>query len=293
VSTWLLFLIPSFIWGTTWLTIKFQLGVVAPEVSVVYRFALASAILFGWCAVRRVSLRFPLRHHASFAALGGLTYGLNYVLVYSSEKHLTSGLIAVIYVLIVFWNLLGARMLFAYRVPALVAAGALVGMVGVMLVFWPEVARVRAAPEALAGVTLAVAGSMAASAGNLYSQRVYTGGTAVAPSTAWAMGYAAIGVAGYCWLSGIPFVADGSIRYLASLAYLAIFGSVIAFITYLTMLRRIGAGRAGYTAVVIPVLAMVSSTLFEGYRWSLPALVGMVLVGVGNVLVMRGQHRSV
>jgi drug/metabolite transporter (DMT)-like permease len=287
VPTWLLFLIPSLIWGSTWLAIKFQLGTVAPELSVVYRFGLASLVLFGWCALRGTSLRFDRRTHAKFALIGGLTYALNYVLVYASEQYLTSGLIAVIYVLIVFWSMLGARVLFRQLLPARVLFGAVVGMLGVLLVFWPELARVSSAPTELWGAALAVGGTLAASAGALWSQRVYAGKVPVTASTAWAMGYATLAVAAYCWLRAIPLRFEVSFRYIASLAYLALFGSVVAFVCYLNLLRRIGAGRAGYTAAVIPILAMLTSTVFEGYRWSLPALAGMALVAFGNVLVLR------
>lgn len=292
MPNWLLFLVPSVIWGTTWLVIKFQLGVVAPEVSVAWRFALAAALLLGWCAIRGVSLRASARDHASFVVLGILQFGANYVLVYLSEQHLTSGLVSVLFVLIVFWNLLGARVLLGAGAPGAVIAGAVLGLSGVALVFLPELLTAGARPGLAAGATLAVLGTLVASGGNLWSQHLYARGVAIVPSTAWAMLYASLVVAAYCAIAGIPFAFDGSFRYVASLAYLAVFGSVFAFVTYLTLLRRIGAGRSGYTAAAIPVLAMLSSTLFEGYRWTLPAVVGTVLVVAGTVLVMRGKART-
>jgi drug/metabolite transporter (DMT)-like permease len=286
-SDWLLLLVPSFIWGTTWYAIKFQLGPVAPEASVAYRFALAAAALLGWCAVRGVALRFPWRSHRDFAVLGVLLFGLNYVLVYLSEGHLTSGLVALLFGLLVVWNLLGARLLFGTRLTAQVLLGAAVGLVGVALVVWPDLAHLSPGAGQVAGVALAVTSTLCASAGNLWSQRLYRGGTPVLPSTAWAMLYGAVAVALWCVVRGVPFGWDGSPAYLASLAYLAVLGSMVAFLTYLTLLRRIGAGRAGYSAVVIPVVAMGTSTVFEGYRWSPEGLVGMALVLVGNVLVLR------
>jgi drug/metabolite transporter (DMT)-like permease len=286
-TNWLLFLVPSFIWGTTWLAIKFQLGVVAPEASVAYRFGLASALLLGWCAVRGINLRFDLRAHATFAFLGVLQFALNYVLVYLAELHLTSGLVALVFGLMVLWNLAGARVFFGTPVPATVGAGAALGLGGVTLVLWPDVSRMHGIAAQGWGVALAVMGTLAASAGNLWSQRIYRRGVPVVPSTAWAMFYGAASVALYCALRGFPFTFDWSLPYVASLAYLAVFGSVFAFVAYLSLLRRVGAGRSGYTAVVIPVLAMATSTVFEGYRWSLVPLLGMVMVGVGNVLMLR------
>jgi drug/metabolite transporter (DMT)-like permease len=292
VPTWLLFVIPSFIWGTTWLTIKFQLGAVAPEASVAYRFGLASLVLFAWCALRRIRLSFDARTHAGLALLGILNYALNYVLVYLSERHLTSGLVAVVFVLVVVWNMIGARIFFRRPLPLAVVAGATLGIGGVTLVFWPEVAGLRDGGARIDGVVLAIASTLVASAGNLWAERLYSRDVAVAPSTAWAMLYASISVAAYCAARGIPFAFDASFPYVASLAYLALFGSVFAFIAYITLLKNVGAGRAGYTAVVIPVFAMATSTVFEGYRWSALALSGMALVMAGSVMVLRAKERA-
>ncbi len=286
-APWLLFLVPTFIWGTTWLTIKFQLGVVAPEVSVAYRFALASLVLFAWCVLQGERLRYDPRTHADIAGMGILQFGLNYVLVYVAEQRLTSGLVAVAYALIVVWNLAGARLFFGTRARLGVLLGAALGVAGVTLMFWPEVARVGEASAHGVGLAAALFGSVFASAGNLWSQRLYRAGHTVAPTTAWAMAYAAVAVALSCALRGIPFSFEPTGPYVASLAYLVLFGSVFAFLAYLTLLRRVGAGPAGYTAAVIPAIAMITSTVFEGYRWTALALGGMALVVAGNVLVMR------
>lgn len=291
-SDLLLFILPTFIWGTTWLAIKFQLGVVAPEVSVGWRFALASLLLLGWCGLRRVPLRFGARDHGRFAVLGLLLFGLNYVLVYRSEQHLTSGLVSVLFAFLVFWNLLGARVLFGTRAPMVVILGAVLGVAGVALLFWPEVATMRAGGGQGSGIALAVAATMVASCGNLYSQSLFARGVDVVPATALAMGYAALAVLAWCAVMRVPFAFDARPAYVLSLAYLSLFGSVLAFVSFLTLLRRIGAGRSGYTAAVIPVTAMLASTLFEGYRWSAAGLVGMALVLAGTVLVLRVKERA-
>ncbi len=291
-SDLLLFVLPTFIWGTTWLAIKFQLGVVAPEVSVGWRFALASLLLLGWCGLRRVPLRFGARDHGRFAVLGFLLFGLNYVLVYKSEQHLTSGLVSVLFAFLVFWNLLGARVFFGTRAPRVVILGAVLGVAGVALLFWPEVASVREGDGQAAGIALAVVATVVASGGNLYSQSLFARGVAVVPATAFAMGYAALAILAWCAVTGVPFAFDARPPYVLSLAYLSLFGSVVAFVSFLTLLRRIGAGRSGYTAAVIPVTAMLASTLFEGYRWSAGGLVGMALVLAGTVLVLRVKERA-
>ena len=286
---WLLFAIPSFVWGTTWLVIKYQLGVVSPEVSVAYRFGLASLVLFAWCLWRRVPLRFDLGAHASFLLLGFLQYTLNYVFVYLSEQSMTSGLLAVIFVLIVAWNVIGERVLFGKPLPLRLLAGAALGISGVTLMFWPEVRHYRAGAH-LSGLSFALLATLAASAANLWAQRMYARGSGVVPSTAWAMLYGTLLVAAYCRFRGLPFVLERSPAYFASLAYLALFGSVIAFISYLTLLQRVGAARAGYTAAVIPVLAMLASTVFEDYRWSWLTLLGMGLALTGSIWTLRAKQ---
>lgn len=286
MPNWLLFVVPSCIWGSTWLVIKYQYGVVAPEVSVAYRFGLAALILFVWCAGSRESLRFGRSMHVGFALLGMLQFAVNYVFVYLAEQYLTSGLVAVVFVLMVFWNLLGAHFLFGQILAPRLLVGACCGLIGVALVFWPELAQVQGDMAQVKGLFFAVLGTLGASAGNLWSQRLYGEGIRVLPCIAWSMLYGSISVALYSAARGIPFNWDASITYLSSLAYLTVFGSVIAFVGYLTLLKRIGAGRAGYSSAVIPVLAMIISTFFEDYVWTASAIAGMVLVLVGNVLVL-------
>jgi drug/metabolite transporter (DMT)-like permease len=291
-STLFLFFLPSVIWGTTWLVIKFQLGVVAPEASVAWRFALAASLLLAFCLLRGISLRFGAKDHAGLAVLGALLFGLNYVLVYRSEQHLTSGLVAVLFAFIVFWNLLGARLFFGTPVPPAVLLGATLGVAGVGLLFWPELASLRGGPDAGTGIALACVATLVASAGNLQSQRLFGRGVAVVPGTAFAMGYAVLFLLAWCVARGIPLTFDARPPYVLSLLYLSLIGSVVAFVSYLTLLRRIGAGRAGYTAAVIPVVAMLASTAFEGYHWTAPALAGMALVLAGTVLVLRVKERA-
>jgi len=290
-SNLLLFAIPTVTWGTTWLVIKFQLGRIEPEVSVAWRFALASALLLGWCGLRRIPLRLGLRAHLGLAAMGVLLFGLNYVLVYRAEATLTSGLVAVLFAFMVFWNLLGARVFFGTPAPPAVLLGAVLGVSGVGLLFWPEMSGLRGHAGLLVGVAYAAGGTLVASGGNLVSQRLFAGGVAVVPGTAFAMGYASLLVMGWCAVRGVPFAFDARAPYVLSLLYLAVFGSVVAFVAYLTLLKRIGAGRAGYSTAVIPVVAMLASTLFEHYRWTAPAVAGMLLVLAGTVLVLRARER--
>jgi drug/metabolite transporter (DMT)-like permease len=287
-----LFALPTFIWGTTWLAIKFQLGVVEPEVSVGWRFALASLVLLGWCGIRGIPLRFPARDHVRFLVLGLLLFGLNYVLVYRAEEHLTSGLVSVLFATLVFWNLLGARVFFGTPAPRVVLLGAVLGFAGVALLFWPELAGVHAGDGQGLGIAFAFLSTMVASGGNLYSQALFARGVPVAPATGYGMAYSALAILATCAVRGVPFSFDARPGYVLSILYLAVFGSVVAFVSFLTLVKRIGAGRSGYMAAVMPFIAMLASTLFEGYRWTAGGLAGMVLVLAGTVLVLRVKERA-
>jgi len=291
-SNLILFLVPTVVWGTTWLVIKFQLGLVAPEVSVGLRFAIASALLGGWAALRGHRLRLGWREHLDCALLGVLLFGFNYVLVYRAEQSLTSGLVAVLFATMVFWNLLGARLAFGTPAPRAVLLGAALGVGGVGLLFWQELAGVQGDARMVEGVALALGSTVLASAGSVWSQRLFARGVAVVPGTAVAMGWGAAMTLGWCLAHGIPLTFDPRAPYVLSLLYLAVFGSIVAFVAYLTIVQRIGAGRSGYTAAVIPVVAMLVSTLFEGYRWTPAAAVGLALVLAGTVLVLRARARA-
>jgi drug/metabolite transporter (DMT)-like permease len=269
-----LYLTSVLIWGSTWFAITYQLGRVPPEVSVAYRFALASLILFFWCGARGLRLAFPWRDHLWMAAQGALLFGINYVCVYVAEGQISSGLVAVAFSLIVFLNILGARAFFGTPMRPAVLAGAFLGVGGVALVFLPEFRNTVGFGRSERGLTYAVASAVSASLGNIVASRNQRQGLPVVQLNAFGMMYGALFVALYAAFSGRSFTFDGSAGYLLSLGYLALFGSVLAFGAYLTLVGRIGAGRAGYTGAAIPIVALVMSTLFEGLRWQAYMVLG-------------------
>lgn len=287
-----LFLTPAMIWGSTWLAIKFQLGVVAPEISLVYRFALAGALLALWCAATDRSLRFSLRQHGYLAAQGVGMFGLNYLCVYWAEQYVTSGLVAVAFSIITFMNPIGMRLCFGTPLAARMFVAALLGVVGVALLFLPELELARHGGEVALGVGLALASSAIASAGNLVAMRNYTDGMAVFPSTALGMMYGALTSAIVATLRGVPWIFDPRAPYVLSLLYLSIAGSILAFGAYLTLLKRVGGGPAAFVSVASPVIAMVLSTMFEGYRWTWVAAVGVVLAVIGNYVALMPVRRQ-
>ena len=290
----MLFAISTLIWGTTWLAIKYQLGVVSPEWSVAFRFALAALLLGAWCAATGRSLRYGLRAHAFIALQGALLFGFNYVGVYWAEEYATSGLVAVLFSTIVFMNPIGSRWLFGTALTLRTMVAAVLGVAGVSLLFVPEITQARQGGNAALGIVLGLGATAIATGGNLAAMRNQRAGIAVLPGTALGMGYGALVAAAIALLQRAAPTIDVRAPYIASLLYLAFFGSVVAFGAYLTLLKQVGAGPSSYVAVATPIVAMLVSTLFEGYRWTPLAAFGVVLAAAGNWLALKpGRRRGV
>jgi drug/metabolite transporter (DMT)-like permease len=282
-----LYSVAVLIWGSTWLVIKFQLGVVSPVVSVAWRFALAGLMLLAYSAIRRRPLSFSARDHLWIALQGILMFGLNYIGVYLAEQVLTSGLVAVIFSLVVSMNAVGMRVFFSKPIRAPTIVAAIIGVAGVALVFWPEMHGLSGSPAGLRGLGAALAATLIASLGNMVAMRIHRRQLPVMQINGWSMLYAAVAVALIALTSGQRFSFDLSWPYVASLLYLSLFGSALAFGAYLTLMRRIGADRASYTAVAIPVVALLLSSLFEQLRWQFATFAGVALCVAGNVLMLR------
>ena len=282
-----LFTLSTLIWGTTWLAIKFQLGVVSPDVSVAYRFALAALLLGAWCAATGRSMRFDGRAHVFIALQGVLMFGLSYVAVYWAERYAASGLIAVLFSTIVFMNPLGARWLFGTPFTLRTLVAAMLGVTGVAMLFAPELTQARRGGEAALGIALGLGATVIATAGNLAAIRNQRAGIPVLTGTAWGMAYGALSAAAVALLQGATWTIDTRAPYVLSLAYLAVFGSVVAFGAYLTLLKQVGPGPASYVGVATPVIAMAVSTMFEGYRWTSVGAFGVVLAIAGNWLALK------
>ncbi len=292
MSNTLLYIITVLIWGSTWLAIEFQLGgVVEPEISIVYRYAGASLLLFGWSRMRGLRLRFDRRAHAWFIVLGLFLFCLNYILAYRAQIYITSAMCAIAFSTIVWMNILLSRLFFGVRSGRRVLLGATVGIVGILVLFTPRIASVSLSDSVLFGSMLAVLGALAASFGNMASQKAQSLKLPIIQSNAWGMFYGACITAAVSLVEGHPFVFEFSAGYVISLAYLTVFGSVLAFGAYLTLLGRIGAHRAGYALVMFPVIALILSMLFEGLRLDIYIVVGTILVLTGNVFVLDGRTR--
>ena len=286
MSNRLLYLISVLIWGSTWFAIEFQLGSVAPEVSIVYRYVFAAALLFAWCLARGMNMRYGIKDHLLFAAMGALMFGLNYVFAYRAQVHITSALSAITFSTMLWMNIINTRIFFGTRAGWPVLLGAVLGIAGIVILFGPQVGELSLDDKMLAGCLLAAAGALSASFGNMVSQSAQQRELPVVQSNAWGMLYGAALTGGFALAAGHPFVFDWSFEYIVSLVYLAVFGSVVAFWAYLTLLGRIGAHRAGYVTVMFPVVALLLSALFEGLVIDQNVVVGTALVLIGNTFVL-------
>lgn len=287
-----LYLLTVLIWGTTWIALKLQLGEVAIAASIAYRFALAAAVLFAILLLSGRLQRLDARAQGVCVAQGLCLFCLNFMCFYTASQWIPSGLVAVIFSTATLWNALNARLFFKQRIAVNVLLGGALGLAGLGLLFWPELAGHETSRESLQGIALALLGTLFFSAGNMLSSLQQKAGLRPLTSNAWGMLYGALMLVAICLLSGTPFAFEFNTRYIASLLYLAIPGSVIGFTAYLTLVGRMGPERAAYCTVLFPVVALNISVFVEGYQWTLPALLGLVLVMLGNVLVFRKPRRA-
>ena len=287
MSNRFLYVVTVLVWGTTWIGIEFQLGTVAPEVSVFYRYTLAALSLFAWCTWKGLNLKFSPSAHVRFVLLGLLLFGLNYIVTYHAQQYITSALTAICFSTMLWMNIINARIFFGVRAGRKVIAGSMIGIVGIVVLFLPQVETLSLSDATLYGAALCVIGAFIASLGNMVSQGAQREGLPVVQSNAWGMLYGAIVTGSIAFGQGSTFNFEWSTSYVVSLVYLAVFGSIIAFGSYLKLLGRIGAHKAGYAMVMFPVVALIVSFLFEGLELGWNILAGIALVLIGNILILR------
>lgn len=280
------------IWGSTWAAIPFQLGTVAEEASVGYRFGLAALALYAFALTGRRPLRLPATALPLVFLQGVLLFCINYFFVYYGTAYLTSGIVAVLFSGILIFNAIFERLFFGRTIDARFWLAAAVGISGIALIFSTEIAEFSFTDQSVHGGLLVLFGTLIASLGNMAAVSNTKRRLPVVAVNAHAMAFAAA-------LALLIAVAlgrglDFSMRadYILSLAYLAVFGSAVAFGCYLALLRLIGAARASYSSVLFPVVALLISTLVEGYRWTIPAVVGMLLTLAGNWLILSQRKTN-
>ena len=290
MKNFILFSIPALIWGSTWLAIKYQLGVVDPLVSVVYRFLLAALILFAYCSLRGMNLKYSIKQHFYIALQGLLLFGVNYWLVYLAEIHLESGLVAVLFSTIVFFNILNGAIFLKSKIRLNVLLSAIIGFIGIILVFKDQLfgftfSNVESYALLLAGIS-----AVTASLGNITSAYNQKNKLPVVQTNAFGMLYGSLLMLLLALGTGKPFNFDFSLPYISSMLYLAVFGSIIAFTSYLSLLGKIGADKAAYVTLVFPIIALILSTMFEAYSWNGYAIIGVILVTLGNFMILKRKR---
>ncbi len=287
-----LYAVTVFAWSTSWIALKLQVGVVAPEVSVAWRFMLAAALMMGWAVFAGKPLRFSARDHLRFLIQGALLFSTNFYLFYLGGLHLASGLLSVVFSLASVFNILMAAIVFRQRTAPRVLFGSAVGFAGIGLIFWPEIAGVEFDHDALVGLVLCTYGTLFFCAGNMMSTSNRRHGLTVVSGNAWGMVYGSLIMVALALINGRTFEVEWTLPYLGGLAWLSVVSSVLAFACYLTLLGRIGAARAGYATVIFPVFALAISTLFEGYTWTPLAMAGLIAVMAGNLIVLTRRRAA-
>lgn len=283
----LLYAVTVFGWSTSWIAMKAQVGVVAPEVSLVWRFLIAAAAMWIWVWMRGDRLLFPWRAQIGFAGLGVFLFSTNFTLFYYGSAALPSGLLSVVFSLASIGNLALGVVFFRQKLSGKVLIGGALGFAGVVAMFSQQILGNGFSHAALTGLGLCTAGTVSFCIGNQISGMVQRRGIPVLVASAWGMSWACLFLVAGSLLHGSKFVFLPTLAYTTSLVWLAIVSSVLAFWAYLTLLGRIGAARAGYSTVMFPVFALLLSTVFEGYQWTPAAVVGLALVMAGNLFVLR------
>jgi drug/metabolite transporter (DMT)-like permease len=286
-SNALLFAVPTLIWGSTYYVIKFQIGIVDPLWSVSYRFLIAGLILLSYCKYKKIDLYFSGNHHLRILLQASMLFGFNYWFVYIAELELTSGLVAVSFSGIIFLNILFGRIFLGKKTTPKVYIGALFGMIGTALLFYEDLGQIAFEDLPVISLILCFSSVVIYSLGNIIWVSNQARNMPILQTNAFAMLYAGLLMAVIGSLSGSTPGFILSFEYVGSLLYLAVFGSIIAFGGYLTLIGTIGADRAAYVNIVTPIIAVALSVGFESYRLSALVSVGMILILLGIYIMLK------
>jgi drug/metabolite transporter (DMT)-like permease len=274
------------IWGTTWIAIHWQSGEVPVLASVFYRFAIAAVLLLPLLYLCRRVQTTTRADHGFMVLQGVCLFSMNFVCFYTASHTIASGLLSVIFSAATLFNAINSRLFWGERPSSEVFFAGVLGVFGLGLMFWPELRNSGFDASDLKGIGLGLLGTYLFSLGNMISIRHSKQGLKPLTSNGYAMIYGALFLASLIWLTDTPLIWDESPRYVGSLLYLAIVGTVVGFTAYLSLVGRIGANKAAYATVMFPVVALSLSTVFEGYVWSLSSIAGLILVLLGNGLIL-------
>ena len=274
------------IWGSTWIAINYQLGDVVPEASVSYRFILSALILFVFAKMKRLPMKFSFKQHGLFAAFGVCLFGMNYLLLYNAQQHINSALACIAFSTLMLMNIINAKVFFKTHITKQVYFGGAFGLLGIVTLFWPQLTDIELGATTFLGLGLCLLGTFSASIGNMLSIKNQKNNVPIVQANAWGMMYGAIFTSLAVIVQGKQFTFSFEPAYLTSLVYLSLFGSVIAFGCYLSLMTRIGSHKTSYANIIFPAIAVLISTIVEGFAWSEFTIIGLILVLLGNLVVL-------
>ncbi|HEX8535106.1 MAG TPA: DMT family transporter [Allosphingosinicella sp.] len=285
------FITITLIWGSTWIVIKDQLGPVPPAWSVTYRYVIACAAMFAYAAVKRSPLRIGRQGHLLALSFGLPQFFLNFNFVYAAEQYITSGVVAVVFALLLVPNSFFSWFFLKHRISKRFVIGSAVAVGGVSLLFVNEVRAASASPEAVAiGIGFTIIGVLSASVSNVMQATERLRSRPIASMIAWGMFYGTAANALFALgLYGGP-VFEYRAGYWIGVFYLGLIASALAFTFYFKILREVGPGRAAYSSLLVPIIAMAFSTAFEDYHWSTLAVAGGVLAIFGLFIALRSSR---
>ncbi|WP_151993374.1 DMT family transporter [Buttiauxella massiliensis] len=281
----LLYISVVVIWGTTWLAIYMQQGVVSVPVSIFWRFAVAAVVMLVVLLALGRLRRISLRDHLFCMLQGGCVFGFNFFCFYHAAAYISSGLESVIFSMAVLFNAVNSMIFFRQRPHKNLLPAAVLGIAGVVALFWHDLVATQLAPSLLLGIGLSALGTYGFSLGNMISTRHQRRGLETLSTNTYAMFYGTVIMGVLALVRGDSFIPEFTLRYLGSLFYLAIFGSVIAFGAYFTLVGRIGASQAAYSTLLFPLVALSLSTVYEGYVWHSNAIIGLIMILLGNLVM--------
>ncbi|MBV1911497.1 MAG: DMT family transporter [Kangiellaceae bacterium] len=282
----ILYTITVMIWGTTWYAIEFQLGEVAIEISLIYRFAFAAVIILCLSKLMGLNLNFTLQQHFYIALLGLLNFSFNYFILYEAQNYLTSAMTSIVFSMLLLFNIFNSKLFFKKDISPKTYIGAATGIAGIVLLFWPDLMQQEQNNQTLYGALLVLGGALTASFGNMVSVRNSNKNYPVFQTSGWAMLYGTVFLVFVALVKGTPFSISLKADYLFSLAYLSVFGTVIAFYSYFQLLKNIGPEKTSYSIVLFPVVSVTISSLFENFEWTIFTVSGFLLVALGNLTML-------
>lgn len=279
------------IWGSTWFAIEFQLGEVAVEVSLFYRFGLAAIMMWGYCLWKNISLTFSAKNHGYILLLAMGNFSTNYAILYYAQNYLNSAMTSIAFSTLLIMNIINTRIFFGKKIALRIYLGATLGLMGIVVLFWDDIQISNFSNGTLWGLGLALIGALVASMGNMVSVRNSNSNLNILAANAWGMLYGSGILLIYALINGSSFELSYEPSYILSLLYLALFGSVIAFATYFSLLKNIGPEKASYLIVLFPIVAVILSSLFEGFSFTKNIFMGFILVIIGNAIVLTPKEK--